>query len=332
VKQDPAETDFKTLTTANLNDYNAMNEITQTNFTISLQLPNIVSTGVLRVRYVSNNPLENDRGTIFYACSNVQLVKAKPQHTVIYNKHHNKDSSILSTAPYFEADPAKPKDLDSLPRDVSHSCCAPPIFTTEFTHVINSTHYKGVGKIYYNNNTQQMRVDVVTGSGKQGTTNDGNFQMYMNFTNGIEYYYNAISNSCDAYGLDFWNEYCFGTAQPGESEVFVNTGTCYSYNNYQQCNAYKNGAFVFTANTDSCAPISLIRTERSPVDELTLFGNTQFPQSIDNSVFVPPAACQKLKLWGKSRKEIAETLRERPNQLALAAISGHLRNFHHLQH
>ena len=72
----PKESDFTT-TLARVNDYNAMNEVTQTNFSINVTMPDMTcSECVIRVRYETNNPLEDDRGTIFYQCADIALVSS----------------------------------------------------------------------------------------------------------------------------------------------------------------------------------------------------------------------------------------------------------------
>jgi len=60
-----------------------MNEITQTNFSFVVTIPSVQCDAcVLRVRYVSNNPLENDRGEIFYQCSDITITSSdRPSST-----------------------------------------------------------------------------------------------------------------------------------------------------------------------------------------------------------------------------------------------------------
>ncbi|RYH00356.1 hypothetical protein EON65_49520, partial [archaeon] len=55
---------FTILTPPTHPPYLQMNEVTQTNFTLTVTIPSTPSEhAVLRLRYVSQNPTENDRGT-----------------------------------------------------------------------------------------------------------------------------------------------------------------------------------------------------------------------------------------------------------------------------
>ncbi|CAF5151824.1 unnamed protein product, partial [Rotaria sp. Silwood1] len=63
------------------------NQITQTNFSIEINLPNQPRDEcVLHVRYLSNNPLEDDHGTVFHQCSDIILTQ-----TLINRKREDKD-------------------------------------------------------------------------------------------------------------------------------------------------------------------------------------------------------------------------------------------------
>lgn len=54
-----------------------MNEITQTNFSVNVAIPNIdCDHCVVRLRYISQNPTENDRGMTFYQCADVKVTKS----------------------------------------------------------------------------------------------------------------------------------------------------------------------------------------------------------------------------------------------------------------
>ncbi|CAF1659510.1 unnamed protein product, partial [Rotaria sp. Silwood1] len=69
---DPDESDFQTL--ISFNDYNPMNHNTQTNFSIPIRLPNQPCDHcVLRVRYLTKNPDEEDHGMTFHQCSDIRL-------------------------------------------------------------------------------------------------------------------------------------------------------------------------------------------------------------------------------------------------------------------
>lgn len=58
-----------------IDDFPAFEMVVQTNFTLRVRLPNTpTSHGVLRYRYQSNNPMENDHGTLFYNCADIELI------------------------------------------------------------------------------------------------------------------------------------------------------------------------------------------------------------------------------------------------------------------
>jgi hypothetical protein len=62
---------------ASWGDFPAFDMVSQTNFTIRVTLPSTpASHGVLRYRYLSNNPLENDHGTVFYNCADIELISS----------------------------------------------------------------------------------------------------------------------------------------------------------------------------------------------------------------------------------------------------------------
>ena len=93
VGSQPKEEDFN-ITLHTINDYNSMNEITQTNFTFDVVMPNIpCDECVIRLRYLSNNPLEDDRGTIFYQCADIKLTPSTKS-----TKSQPIKSGLLSTA------------------------------------------------------------------------------------------------------------------------------------------------------------------------------------------------------------------------------------------
>jgi hypothetical protein len=77
--QNLTETDF-TYKFGSISDYPAMDMVTQTNFTITGTIPNILCPHcVLRLRYVSNNPDEvnnrhgNNPHATFYQCADISI-------------------------------------------------------------------------------------------------------------------------------------------------------------------------------------------------------------------------------------------------------------------
>jgi hypothetical protein len=106
-------------------------------------------------------------------------------------------------------------------------------------------------------------VTLLSGNGMAGTTVNGNFTMYMNFTSGLQFYMNEVTGICEPYGLDFWNEWCYGLK--GQNQEFQGVGNCTSpsssstngnVNSNTQCSIWRNGDFVFAGTYDNtCAPL-----------------------------------------------------------------------------
>jgi hypothetical protein len=123
--RDPPEQDFQTL--LSINDYNPMNHNSQTNFSIRIRLPNESCKFCdLRVRYLTNNPDEEDQGTTFHQCSDIQLLKS---HTSVIRSVV--DETILAKS---QKDP--------------HDSCTPPSFQTSFIHRIPDINCTSEGVIY----------------------------------------------------------------------------------------------------------------------------------------------------------------------------------------
>ena len=123
-----------------------MNEITQTNFSLAVTIPNIdCEHCVLRMRYLSNNPTENDRGMIFYQCADVQVNKAA------------NDPSLV-TAPKDMAVAASNDD------SITHDCCAASSFSMsayETASWRNPTHKQ----YHFDTANKLFRVDTISGTG-----------------------------------------------------------------------------------------------------------------------------------------------------------------------
>ena len=185
---DPAERDFRIL--QSFNDYNPMNHNTQTNFSIPIRLPTEpCAQCVLRVRYVTNNPDEEDEGRTFYQCSDIQLVRssADSSSSALPEKH----SALHVTNP--------------------NDCCTPKSFQTSFLHRIPEIHYASFGTVYYDQPSQQMRFSMFV-AGVQ-------YNMWMNFTSGLQYYEDVETKNCHLFGLDLWNDWCYGNTY-NQSEDF----------------------------------------------------------------------------------------------------------------
>jgi hypothetical protein len=235
---DPLEENFRVLTS--FNDYNPMNHNTQTNFSIEIQFPNDpCDQCVLRVRYLTNNPDEEDRGTTFYQCSDIQLIKSfKNVKESIFNEkiivnHENN----------------------------SHDCCTPPSFQTMFIHRMPDIVSTSSGIIYYDQPSKQMRISMIV----KGIE----YNMWMNFTSGKQYYYNLNEKSCRLFGLDFWNDWCYGNTFNQSEDFLVEDASCLN-DVFDYCNRWKNGDFIFDSTSLGCYPAALTRLSNG---ERTIYFN-----------------------------------------------------------
>ncbi len=113
-------------------------------------------------------------------------------------------------------------------------------------------------------------------------TKDGHFQMFNNFTSGIEYYYNVNADTCDLYGLNLWADWCYGAINKQSSHMSVTVGTQIA-DVWQQ----EGTPFSWTATRHTCVPVS---QNRDDTGEATYFYNMR-SGAPDASVFAIPAAC-----------------------------------------
>jgi hypothetical protein len=257
LNSDPKESDFFTLGKP-ISDYNAMNEVTQTNFTIKVTIPNIDCAGcVLRMRYVSNNPTENDRGMTFYQCADVTVTK-QPEE-------------IKAIAPKVELTKAELKN--------TLSCCTPSQFTMQ-GYETGSWRNPTQKAYYYDKEKEMFRADTNSGTGT--TIKDGNFIMISNYSSGVEYYYNVNANTCMLYGLNIWNDWCYGNTNNQEylSTILIGSDTADVW-------TYPGNGFTFTNVRDKCIPVGQNRPDSG---ETTIYFNAN-AGNIDVSVFDIPQAC-----------------------------------------
>jgi len=269
----PTEDEFRVL--HSFSDYNSMNQITQTNFSIEVDLPNEpCNECVLRVRYLSNNPEEADHGSVFHQCADIKLTQS------LINKLKKEKKQKIEVV----------KTINKERKDDPHDCCAPESYMTGFVHIIPAIEYHAQGVIFYDKKAQQMRVSVTVNHGRGNASYDGSFDMWMNFTSGYQWYYNRNTHTCDLYGLDYWNDWCFGNKY-NQTEDFVAADVqCISqFGPEHQCNQWRNGEFVFeTYATNECLPSSISR----PNGERTDYIRGRIGP-IDPEVFIPNEACHR---------------------------------------
>jgi hypothetical protein len=269
----PSEDEFRVL--HSFSDYNSMNQITQTNFSVEVDLPNEpCNECVIRVRYLSNNPEEDDHGTVFHQCSDVKLTPS-----LINTLKQEKVPQIESI-----------QNVKKVRQNDSHDCCAPESYVNGFFHVIPAIEQRSEGMIYYDKKSQQMRVTVSINGGRGNTSYDGSFDMWMNFTSGYQWYYNRNTDSCDLYGLDFWNDWCFGnTYNQSEDFVAANVRCTSPFGPTHQCNRWRNGEFIFeTYATNECLPSSISRPSGERIDYIR--GRVG---PIPPDTFIPNAVCHR---------------------------------------
>lgn len=298
---DPTEEQFTPLGKP-IADYNAMNEITQTNFTLSVTVPNVDCPHcVLRMRYKSNNPSENDRGMIFYQCADVAVTKSAT-------------GAVGSSAIGSEA------ELKVVPAPVAavtaedYSCCAPSVFSMQ-GYETGSWRLPTHKSYYFDAPNQFFRVDSVSGDGKGETTKDGSFQMYSNFTSGIEYYYNAVTGSCDLYGLNYWSDWCYGTANSQHYVSSITIGTSVA-DVWGMSTGDSASPFTWTNQREGCVPIGM---NRADTGETTSFYNAKKGAFCPSRYEMPQACTDEARrlteVAAQQGKQLRETLPPTPHEL-----------------
>ena len=138
---DPTEEDFYPLGEP-IADWNGYNMITQTNFTIPVQIPNIdCEHCVLRMRYISQNPTEDHGGSpTFHQCADVSVKK----------------SAVVSPATAHKKTPSTG----------GAECCAPKQFTLEGYETGSGWRNPTSIKYFFDAENELFRIDQNSGSGK----------------------------------------------------------------------------------------------------------------------------------------------------------------------
>ncbi|CAF3976837.1 unnamed protein product [Rotaria sp. Silwood1] len=274
----PEENDFQIL--KSINDYNPMNQLTQTNFSVDIRLPNVTCKQcVLRVRYVTNNPAENDHGTTFHQCSDIELT----------SKSIKENEKIVKQAEQRLLNEDKKANITK--QQNSHDCCAPQSFLTFFVHHIPQIEFYSSGIIYYDKPSQYMRVSLIAGDGESNKAQNGKFDMWMNFTSGLQYYHNINDKKCYVLGLDYFNDWCFGNKYNQSEDFVAKNVKCKSHTGL--CNQWKNGDFIFEAYANrtrsGCYPAGIYR--------LSTGERTDYYYSLDGpfspEIFQPDELCLK---------------------------------------
>jgi len=269
----PTEDDFSKVLGTPIDDYPAMNMITQTNFTIKVKIPDVTCEHcVLRVRYVSQNPTENDRGTTFYQCADVSITK-------------NEESTASPRQSVVGQGAATTRVSD----ESEHDCCAATRFTMSGYETSN-WRPPTQKKYYFDGLNKLFRIDEISGSGSGVTSKDGSFQMYNNFTSGIEYYYNTVTNQCDLFGLNLWMPWCYGKINSQVLSTSVKIGS--ELANVWTLNS-PNNIFTWTATRDTCVPIGNSRLDTGETTFFYDYAANETTKEKASDAHALPAACIK---------------------------------------
>lgn len=281
VGPDPAEDDFTPLGQP-IPDYNAMNMITQTNFTVSVTVPNVDCPHcVMRMRYISNNPKEDDRGTVFYQCADISVTK---------------QADVMPVDAPENAKLTRQPAVSSQAHDFS--CCAADQFTME-GYETPSYRAPTQKKYFFDSAKQMFRIDTYSGDGVD--VKDGNFQMFNNFTSGIEYYYNMNAGTCALYHCDLWDQWCYGSENKQQHATTIKMGS-------EVADVWQmDGAdFSWTNQRKGCIPVGL---NRASTGETTLYYNYEAKAPADSDFDLPEACLEQERLMMGDAKSLPRSPR-----------------------
>jgi hypothetical protein len=137
-------------------DWNAYNEITQTNFTVTFNVPSTpCKSCVIRARYLSNNLKEVDEGTtVFHNCADI---------TIIAGKSTNKTKTTTKTMAAVTSNRtriARGSGSDKMAAP-QYSCCTPKQWFGAVTGKLGGVAFKST--IYYDAIGNRTRFDTVFG-------------------------------------------------------------------------------------------------------------------------------------------------------------------------
>ena len=219
------------------------------------------------MRYVPHNPLEPDN---FYQCSDVSVTAAKSG----VNKSGSAQAMSLRGSSSSGTGSLEKSSVTG-----GTDCCAPAQFSMQ---AYETASWRAPTQLtyYFDTSSQLQRIDTNSGSGT--TIYDGHFQMYSNYSSGAEAYYNVVTGECVVYGLDYWNDWCFGAVNDEQYVTSVMVG-----NEVADVWQVPGNVFSWTNTRKNCLPVSLNRYDTG---ETTFYYN--FKEGTPAAdVFKPPAAC-----------------------------------------
>lgn len=278
----PTEDDFITLEgTDSVSDWNGMNMITQSNFSLSVTVPNLdCDQCVMRLRYLSNNPTEGN--TLFHQCADVTVKKV----------------DTTSVVPAAAA--VSPSKSNSTTSGGGGDCCAPKQFTMQG---YENSDWRNPTKLQYffDGENELFRIDQDSGHGQ--TVKDGRFQMFNEFKTGLEYYYNVNADTCALYHLNLWNDWCYGSTnnQVWRSEARVGDQLADVW-------GMDGNDFYFTNTQQSCTPVSKARSSNG---ETTYYFN-MVEGAPPSGFFDLPSACVTALQQHKTTGQAASALEASP--------------------
>jgi len=178
---------------AAIDDFPAFDQVSQTNFSISVTFPHKTSShALIRFRYQSNNLDEVDQGTtIFYNCADIAILAASVGSEPLLPKYvisSSGEDSLLKSK--------KTKSQTSL------LCATPALWTVTATQVFNTPQEDVIHHIYYDYSNNRTAWFKKTSSSELILINDYNTL--------VEYVIDPHAHTCQHYGADKFYSWTFG--------------------------------------------------------------------------------------------------------------------------
>jgi len=252
----PTPQDWTVLAT--IDDYPAFDQVTQTNFSIVIRIPNkAASHAIIRFRYQSNNLDEVDKNTtIFFNCADIQIISNSRSHEEEINDSENSDNQLLPNLKKF-------------------SCNTPlrwSITAVELNQQLGYIEHK----IYYdvvNNRTRWERTGYLESSSQKST-----LILINNYNTLIEYVIDPNMKTCSLYGSDMFYGWNYGVS--GMNYVGI------VHQNKQILHEWSNPTNLHKwLATQKCEPYAHILQQTS-----IIFGQAEYTNFPANT-FTPPSFC-----------------------------------------
>jgi hypothetical protein len=287
---EPTESDWTILT--QIQDAPTFDMVVQTTLSLQVTLPSIPSThSLLRVRYISYNPLEidpaNNTDAIFYNCADIAIVSSslKPPSTT-ETTHIASSTSTASSTP-----PTLPMNQLRLPSD--YSCSTPSSWIANFTE----TNPNGFVQhsLFWDSISKKTRWD------KSGALDSSGISSSLSLINDysktpmpIEWVNFITAGACYAFGNDAFYSFSFGSLNNMTHVSRSSFGL-----DYWEIIGAPHAKWITQELDDSsgnCKPIAWILGESS----VSLSSFATGP--IDQDVFIPASSCTSNPIWGGCRK------------------------------